>query len=88
MASRYGRKKRKAHLARISDLQQRLDQLPRAVRMRIMVGDVAMLDWKYQLSEKAIHDGLTDAEIIHIAEQVAIKFHERMKAELGRQNGG
>lgn len=87
MASRYGRKKRRAHLAKISDLQQRLDFLPRAVRMRIMVGDLAMLDWKYQLSETAIHQGLTDAEIIHVAEQIAVKFHERMRAELGRADG-
>lgn len=50
--------------------------------MAIVDGRVVLLDWKYALSDRILRDGITDAEAIHIAEQVAIKFYERMKVEL------
>jgi hypothetical protein len=94
MASRYGRKTRRQHLARIAELEQNQRVLMRNLEphtsdlhIAIVVGKAVMLDWKYQLSDNVLKDGMTDAEAIHVAEQVAVKFYERMKAELhGRES--
>lgn len=63
---------------------------PKELSMRaIVAGRVVMLDWKYALSEKVLREGMTEAEIIHIAEQVAVQFYHRMKRELygGKSEG-
>lgn len=94
MASRYGRNQRRKHRSEIELLRAANDTLTANLftaigasdkqlsMMAIVAGRVVLLDWKYALSDRILREGITDAEAIHIAEQVAVKFYERMKAEL------
>lgn len=83
MGNRYGRKQRRQHLAKIETLQKAIMAGEKNMSMVAIVDNrVVLLDWKYALSENILREGMTDAEMIHIAEQVAVKFYERMKQVL------
>lgn len=63
--------------------------LKRYVHMTLVHGDQPYVaggkrfDWNYAISEAALQKGLTEHQIIHIAEQIAVQFHKRMVEELG-----
>jgi len=81
----------------LTDLpKERLDTLQRYMRLRIVCGDDPVPDpnakvahggyeWNYAVSKDLFDRGLAERDIIHIAEQIAVKFHERMTAQLGRK---
>lgn len=66
-----------------------MSEMRRMVHMTLVHGDEPYIvrgkrfDWNYAISEKALRNGLSEHQIIHIAEQIAMKFHERLVEELG-----